>query len=148
MPCTESKQDKCRQGNANVTWCGKQRLGANREMYMEKDEERRYQGTSGLNLRSSSVHLARKQCDQIGLFLKVLGDKFSYQRSPNIWQLFEVISHFVSKLQRLLFVHFWKKWATFYSKIWSHCAQSQLLPPVHRNQNFNEGAFFWMAKAF
>ena len=27
------------------------------------------------------------QCDQIGLFLKDLGEKFSYKSSPNIWQL-------------------------------------------------------------
>ena len=26
------------------------------------------------------------QCDQIGLFLKDLGDKFAYKRCPNIWQ--------------------------------------------------------------
>ena len=27
------------------------------------------------------------QCDQIGLFFKLLGDKFSYNRSPNIWRV-------------------------------------------------------------
>ena len=32
--------------------------------------------------------VAHMQCDQIGLFLKGLGDKFSYKSSPNIWQLF------------------------------------------------------------
>ena len=26
------------------------------------------------------------QCDRIGQFLKVLGDKFSYKSSPNIWK--------------------------------------------------------------
>ena len=28
------------------------------------------------------------QCDQIGQFLKVLGDRFSYKRGPNTWWLF------------------------------------------------------------
>ena len=34
------------------------------------------------------VVLSSVQCDQIGLFSKDLGDKFSYKSSPNIWKLF------------------------------------------------------------
>ena len=113
MPCTESKQDKCRQGNANVTWCGKQRLGTNREMYMEKDEERRYQGTSGLNLRSSSVHLARKQCDQIGLFFKGLGWQIFLPKKPKHLATFWSNIPFCIKTAAITFCAFLKKMGYF-----------------------------------
>ena len=35
-------------------------------------------------------HCPSAQCDQIGWFFKVLGDKLSFKSSPNIWWLFGV----------------------------------------------------------
>ena len=34
------------------------------------------------------IYIHRHQCDQIGRFFKVLGDKISNKSSPNYWQLF------------------------------------------------------------
>ena len=35
--------------------------------------------------------LGYNQCDQIGRFMKLLGDKSSYKSSPNIWGLFVAV---------------------------------------------------------
>ena len=63
------------------------------------------------------------QCDQIGLFLKSLGDKFSYKRSPINWWFLGLFWK-MSRFKKTLLWHFWatfvKKWATLYSNIWSH----------------------------
>ena len=57
------------------------------------------------------------QCDQIGRFLKVLGDKFWCKSSPNIWRLSELFwkgFHFTYKLRWLLFGQVLKKiWLLF-----------------------------------
>ena len=42
-------------------------------------------------LPNLTENLHRNQCDQIGLFLKSLGDNFSWKSSSNIGQLFEAI---------------------------------------------------------
>ena len=39
------------------------------------------------NLCEEETISVRRCCNQIGPFLKVLGDKFSCKGSPNIWQL-------------------------------------------------------------
>ena len=72
-------------------------------------------------------YISYEQCDQIGRFLKVLGNRKSSKRSPNDWQLFGLfwktsllckncISYFLG--------NFWKNWATFFSNIWSHCLRT------------------------
>ena len=38
--------------------------------------------------RETRRSIAWEQCDQIGRFLKVLGDKLSLKKSPNVWWLF------------------------------------------------------------
>jgi len=71
---------------------------------------------------SISGHLSRamsvshhNQCDQIGQFFELLGNKFSYKSSPNIlvpfWAKFP---YFLGNIG--------KHWATFSSIIWSHCS--------------------------
>ena len=62
----------------------------------------------------------RIQCDQIGLFLKVLGDKFSYKSSRKIWWLLASCEK-IKTSGKILLVNFWKNWATLDSVIWSHC---------------------------
>ena len=70
------------------------------------------------------LHKAYLQCGHIGWFFKALGDKFSYKSSPSnigafgrFWktQLFKwkVSSNFLGI--------FFKKMATIYFNIWSHC---------------------------
>ena len=49
------------------------------------------------------------QCDQIGRFLKVPGDKFSYKISPNVWQVLGYLKkhYFSSKNEcKLLLANF------------------------------------------
>ena len=60
--------------------------------------------------QSFSLLFCSEQCDQIGLFLKGLGDKLSYSRCPNSWQLF---GYFLGK--------FGENWVTFYFSNSSHC---------------------------
>ena len=53
----------------------------------------RKQGRRVKAYRSPGYKLTRKdetldQCDQIGLFLKGLGYKFTYKRSSKVWHLF------------------------------------------------------------
>ena len=67
------------------------------------------------------------QCDQIGLFFKVVGNKFCYQSSPNIWKQFGQfcsISHFQKKMLWLLFGQYWQIRVTFNSDLWSHWSPS------------------------
>ena len=46
--------------------------------------------TATITLRPLELALQLKiQCEQFGLFLKHLGDKFSCKSSPNIWQILE-----------------------------------------------------------
>ena len=64
-----------------------------------------------------------RQCDQIGRFLKVLGNIFCHQSSPNIWKCFVyyVVCHFFKKNCFDFFLgNNWKIWITFNSNIWSH----------------------------
>ena len=63
------------------------------------------------------------QCDQIGRFFKVLGDKFTFKSYPNVWQLLGPIGK-ASLLSNTAMTTFWatfgKNWATLYFGIWSH----------------------------
>ena len=74
------------------------------------------------------------QCDQIGRILKVLGSKFSFNTSPNIWWLFGL---FWKPLIRslncsgLFLGLFWKNWAIFYFNIWSHCMHYELFSKTY-----------------
>ena len=68
------------------------------------------------------------QCDQIGRFLIVIGDKISIKSSSNYWHLFgyfEKPHSFVKTYAATSRVAFGNIWATFYSIIWSHWAQSR-----------------------
>ena len=73
--------------------------------------------------RSVNEPLGSFQCDQIGWFLKVLGDKFSWKSGQNIWWLFGPFSNFHFHIKTAVPI-FWatllKFSATFYSNIWSH----------------------------
>ena len=75
------------------------------------------------------------QCDQIGRFFKVLGDKFSLKSSPNVLWMFGLLwkhpfscinccGYFLGNLVKF--------WATLYFSFWSHCylsiAQTKLQP--------------------
>ena len=63
------------------------------------------------------------ECDQIGQFLKLIGNNLSSKRSPNDWQLFGLFQKFHSFIKTALaifWVTFGKNWVTFYSNIWSH----------------------------
>ena len=53
------------------------------------------QGQISLSSKICSV-LGKQQSDQIGQFLKGLGDNFSYKSRPNIW-------HFLSTLKKVIF---------------------------------------------
>ena len=82
-----------------------------------------------------SLSLFCIQCDQIGRFLKALGNKFSFQCSPNIWCLFGYFEkhNFISKNYSAYFLdNFCKNWATFYSNHWSHCLHRSSF--VHQNK--------------
>ena len=54
----------------------------------------------------------RDQCDQIGRYLKVLGDKISNKSSPNDWQLFGQFEN-LSLVQILLVLLFGQLLETF-----------------------------------
>ena len=65
------------------------------------------------------------QCDQIGRFLKVLGNKFSFKSSPKVFCDFWALLKNITFLVKSSMVNFWAtfgtSWATFYFSIWSHC---------------------------
>ena len=66
-----------------------------------------------------------KQCDQIEQFLKLLGGKFSYKSSPNIWWLlglFWNLCFFKKKLLLLLFGQLWEKFGLLFIFTSSHTA--------------------------
>ena len=68
---------------------------------------------------------ARVTCDQIGLFLKGLGEEFSYKSSPNIWQLIEAIlknNDFQLNCCDNFCSTFGGNLATVYFNIRSHCS--------------------------
>ena len=62
------------------------------------------------------------QCDQIGLFLKVLGNTFSYKSCKNPWWQFGLcLKTLFSTPVSTSWETFVKFWVTFYFRIWSHC---------------------------
>ena len=65
------------------------------------------------------------QCDQIGRFLKVLGNKFSFKSSPKVFCDFWALLKNITFLVKSSMVNFWAtfgtSWATFYFSTWSHC---------------------------
>ena len=77
-----------------------------------------------------------EQCDQIGRFWKIIGNKISSKRSGNDWHLLGYFEK-PNSYEKTAFATFWatfgKNWATFYSNIWLHCfwANSFLLYPPH-----------------
>ena len=64
------------------------------------------------------------QCDQIGLFLKVIGYKFSCKSCPKFfnafWSIYKNVNFQVKPAVRIFGANLWKIWATFRSNIWSH----------------------------
>ena len=80
-----------------------------------------------LSVSTSSHTLSASACQhQIGRFLRVVGDIFSFKVGQNIWWLLALfkIQYFLSKNWIGYFwANFWKNWAPFYSNIWSYCAQ-------------------------
>ena len=73
-------------------------------------------------IQRTYVAQLRKQRDQIGQFLKVLGDKISNKSIPSYYQLFGLFWKTIL-LCKNLFGHFlgdfWKHLGNFYSNIWS-----------------------------
>ena len=67
----------------------------------------------------------RLQCDQIGRFLKVMGDKFSYKRNVNMLLILDLLKENITFKYRLLLGNVWIC-ATFNFNIWSHCLQASL----------------------
>ena len=67
---------------------------------------------------------AYKQSDQIGRFLKVLGDVFFFLKLPKCKLTFWDSLKNIPCKSKLLWLHFWpaysKIWAPFYLNIWSH----------------------------
>ena len=83
------------------------------------------------------------QCDQIGRFLEPLDNKFSNKNSPNVWRLLGQFwnTYFLSQAA---VATFWEIWATFYSKIWTHCILQLFIKEAHffvlsYNNNDNNG---------
>ena len=63
------------------------------------------------------------QCDQIGRYLNVIGNKFSFKSSPHFLHFLGLSEKhcFWSKNSLASFGQLLEKnWVTFYSKIWSH----------------------------
>ena len=70
------------------------------------------------------------QCDHIGRFLKVFGDKFSYNNSPNISKRFELFKkcHYLNIIWcGYILGNVWENLATFHSFIWSHWMDARLI---------------------
>ena len=96
-------------------------LDANKEIALPEEEVAKIHGTQ-FEVENRLIWV---QCDQIGRFLNVLGKKFSYKSSQNIWWLFGLfwtISFLKQNLWWLLpiFGHLSKKLGSVYSHIWSH----------------------------
>ena len=53
-------------------------------------------------LCAGGVGGGQEQCDQIGLLLKTLGNRFSFKNSPNTWELFGLFYNFHLMSQKLL----------------------------------------------
>ena len=67
--------------------------------------------------------IGRRQCDQIGRFLKVFGDKISSKSSQNYSNSLGYFEKSHSNVKTYLatsWMTFGNIWATFYSNIWSH----------------------------
>ena len=69
-------------------------------------------------------HVCHGQCDQIGPFVKVLGNQFYYKRSQNIWVsvslgYFEKHNFEVKTAVATIWTTLRNTWATFYSYILS-----------------------------
>ena len=75
------------------------------------------------SMAKSSLNCTPVQCDQIGRFLKVLGNWISSKRSPNDWQLFGCFEKPHSFVKTAFWATFGKYWATFFSNIWSYCSR-------------------------
>ena len=61
-------------------------------------------------------HMCRNQCDQIGWFLKVLGDMVAIKRSPNAWWIFGLkwtATFLMLKYCDYFLGNFWKKLGSF-----------------------------------
>ena len=83
------------------------------------------------------------QCDQIGRFLKVLGNRLSCKISPNDWKVFGLFwkTSLLLKTALPTFLgNFWKNFATFFSKIWSHCS---ILPKAEKPRNNKVWAIYY-----
>ena len=64
------------------------------------------------------------QCDQIGQFFKVLGNKIASKRGQmigNFLGYFEKPHSYAKTALGTFWATFGKNWATFNSNIWSHC---------------------------
>ena len=72
------------------------------------------------------------QCDQIGLFLKGLGDKWSYMSCPvfvHPFWLFWIFLILVETGVSTFWPTFGPNWVTFYCNIWSHlCFRTTAIP--------------------
>ena len=82
------------------------------------------------------------QCDQIGRFLKVLGNKFCFKSSPKYlvaFRLFWKTSLLKLKPVWVILFNVKKKLGYFFTNIWSHWAQRKfafITPPRGRPRSF------------
>ena len=86
---------------------------------------------------SSSSH-ATNQSDQIGRFLKVLGNKISSKSSQiigNFLGYFEYPHSYVKTAVATFWATLGNIWTTFYFNIWSHCNQS-IQPFIHSSPTY------------
>ena len=87
---TKSYRNNCKRPNWTGQWGGQS---------INRPKTRLDQNVNGSLLNYSP-------CDQVGLFLKRLDDKFYHKRSPNIWSLLKT-SRFKKKLLWLLLGNFY-----------------------------------------
>ena len=74
-------------------------------------------------LNAVVIQMEDEQCDQIGRFLQVLGNKFSHKSTSDILVIFWAISNNVKIMYNVcgnFLGTFGRKLGNFYSIIWSH----------------------------
>ena len=75
-----------------------------------------------------SLFESRDQCDQIGRFMKVLGNKFAHKSSPKILSTFELYWKRISKCKNCCGIYlgnFWKHLGYIFTPISGHSGPDQ-----------------------
>ena len=96
-----------------------------------------------VTLKQNRVKSHATSVTKLGNFLEPLDNKFSNKNSPNVWRLLGQFwnTYFLSQAA---VATFWEIWATFYSKIWTHCILQLFIKEAHffvlsYNNNDNNG---------